>query len=793
MPSVAEMRKEITSLKRKLALAELKAQKIGRISAAQERTERILNASLYKERQFFQLVLDNTINDLVKRSGELEKAFNVLESAQCTVTTIFESNPHMNVMFDNNFNVLDCNPAACRFMSVETREDLIAGFAEWMANSIPQNQSDGRSSRSMTEVLMTAAKEGYLKNEVELVVGGQTRIIELELKRIPYGDSFAILGYMMDLTDAREKESALAQRTAEIVRRDELLKEAIEEAQAANRAKSVFLAKMSHEIRTPMNSIMGFAELALSKAISPQVKEYLGKITDSTKWLLRIINDILDISKIESGRIEFEKVPFDLHSVFTRCQSVIGQSADKKGLELHVYTEPPIGKKLLGDPVRIYQALMNLLSNAVKFTNSGTVKVSSAITEFGENSVSVYFEVKDSGIGMTAEQIGKIFEPFMQADSSTTRNYGGTGLGLAITRNIVELMGGALKVESEPGVGSIFSFELTLETVDALDDMPEYSEISIIEKPVFSGLVLICEDNQMNQQVICEHLKRVGLSTAIAENGKMGVEMVEERIRKGLPPYDLIFMDIFMPVMDGVEAAEKITALGTRTPIVAMTANVMTSALEKYKESGMDDCVGKPFTTQELWRCLLKYLVPIKFKEVDETVQMRDNDELLKKLRRKFAKDNQAKYAEITGALATGDMTLAHRLTHTIKSTAGMIGKAGLQSAAAEVEELLKNGVFPATGQMNALEIELSRALNELTPLLGAPEGQHRAGDSDASQARELLERLGAMLENINPECVNLLEEIRTLPGTEELVRQIEDYDFEAAAQTLAGLKKDGE
>jgi len=393
--------------------------------------------------------------------------------------------------------------------------------------------------------------------------------------------------------------------------RNEMTRElaaALEKAQAASIAKSSFLANMSHEIRTPMNSIMGFAELVLDKAISPQVKEYLGKITDSTKWLLNIINDILDISKIESGKMELEKVSFDLHTILTRCQSVIQPNVAEKGLDFQVCAEPLEGKRLLGDPVKLYQALMNLLSNAVKFTKAGTIKLSSVIRASNDSTVTIYFEIKDSGIGMTAEQIKKVFEPFIQADSSTTRNYGGTGLGLTIAQNIVEMMGGELAVVSVPGAGSTFSFELVFETIHATDDGLENIEINTIEKPHFNGLVLICEDNPMNQQVISENLERVGLRSVIAENGKKGVETVQTRLEEGEPPFDMIFMDIFMPVMDGLEAAKKIRELGIQTPIVAMTANMITSELDNYKKSGMEDCVGKPFTTQELWRCLLKYL-----------------------------------------------------------------------------------------------------------------------------------------------------------------------------------------
>ena len=721
---------------------------------------------------------------LAQRSSELESAIekaatavSEFELAQHTVSSMFEANPHMNVMFDDTLRAVDCNPSAIKFMGFDTKEEMLAGFAERMSKSIPSFQSSGRASRSMIEVLAAAVKAGYMKFETELVIDGETRIIDMEFKRIPYGDSFALLGYMMDLTEKHKLQQAL--------------EDAVKSAEAANQAKSAFLANMSHEIRTPMNSIMGFAELALGSDLPPKTREHLEYITDSTKWLLRIINDILDISKIESGKMELEHVPFDLHGIFMRCQSVILPNVNEKGLDLHVYAEPTIGRKLLGDPVRLYQALMNLLSNAVKFTGTGAIKLSSSIKNASENAVTVYFEVKDSGIGMSAEQMEKVFEPFTQADSSTTRNYGGTGLGLTIAKNIVEMMGGNLKLESKPGAGSKFSFELMFQTVGASDEIPVYDEIKTVEKPHFDGLILICEDNSMNQQVISEHLSSVGLQSVIAENGKMGVEMVEERIQSGKKPFDLIFMDIFMPIMDGVETASKIAALDTGTPIVAMTANVMTGELENYKKNGMLDYIGKPFTSQELWRCLLKYITPLSTAALDETMQTKDDDELQKKLRVKFAKDNPDKYAEITGAIAAGDVTLAHRLAHTLKTNAGMIGRTVLQNAAASLEASLNDGAIPHAEQMAALEAALSTVLEELKPLLDESIQQAwQGGDLDKDQALALFYRLEPMLENINPECVNLLDEIRSLPNMEKLARQIEDYDFESAARTLDEIKK---
>jgi signal transduction histidine kinase/DNA-binding response OmpR family regulator len=584
------------------------------------------------------------------------------------------------------------------------------------------------------------------------------------------------------------------------------LRKSMEEAEAASRAKSAFLANMSHEIRTPMNSIIGFSELAMDDEIPPKTREYLEKILENAGGLLHIINDVLDISKVESGKMELECIPFNIHDLFASCRTLIMPMAVEKGLMLYFYAEPSIGKRPLGDPIRLRQVLVNLLSNAVKFTNAGTVKLQAAIIERDEKTITMHFEVRDSGIGMTGEQIKKIFEPFTQAETGTTRQYGGTGLGLPITKNIVELMGGTLLVESTPGIGSKFSFDLTFDTIDVTDD--ELFKRKMIfnerEKPIFEGEILLCEDNAMNQQVICEHLARVGLKTAVAENGKIGVEMVQRRMNNDEKQFDLIFMDMHMPVMDGLEAASKILALNTGIPIVAMTANIMANDREIYRKSGMRDCVGKPFTSQELWHCLMKYLHPVSWQSVAQTGDTTDTAHQIdiqtdaqQVLQMLFVKNNLYKFAEIANALKADDITLAHRLAHTLKGNAGQIGKPALQRIATEVERQLKEGKNLVTGeQLEVLETELAAVLQELTPLLNLnqPPPLAAAQDSrewlDAGAARELLERLEPMLEMGNAECRAFTGSLYLIPGSETLIRQIEEFDFEQAAVTLAGLKQ---
>jgi PAS domain S-box-containing protein len=627
---------------------------------------------------------------------------------------------------------------------------------------------------------------------------------ELSVPIFLKGEFWGFVSYE-DLTNQRyftkEEESALRSWgliLVSVMQRGDIARDmrlTLEKFEAASQAKSIFLANMSHEIRTPMNSIIGFSELAMDGDIPSKTADYIGKILENSNWLLQIINDILDISKIESGKIELENIPFDLHELFATCRMIIMPKAEEKGIMLHFYAEPSIGRKLLGDPFRLRQIIINLLSNAVKFTNVGTVKMAAAIEGLPNGDTTICFEIRDSGIGMTDEQIASVFAPFTQAESGTTRKYGGTGLGLAITKNLVEMMGGTLTVESTPKVGSIFRFKLTFKTLEILD-RDGYRELGgqQIEKPLFKGEILICEDNKMNQQVICDHLKRVGLKTVVADNGRKGVDAVRKRIQSGSPPFSLIFMDIHMPLMDGLEAAQKIAELGSKTPIIVVTANVMSQDKELYKIHNMHDCLNKPFTSQELWRCLLKYIPPqksVSFSGANGGSVFGDDKKLRRKLMVHFFQNNQNKHAEIAAALDAGNLKLAHRLAHNLKSNAALLGNFELQKIAAAIEKNLAGETNRVTAkQMSTLETRLAEAIKAIAEQNIAAAPRRHPKPHDPEKALEILEALEPLLEEGSPASLKSIESLRSISGSEQLILHLENFAFEQAAKTLASLKK---
>jgi len=405
-----------------------------------------------------------------------------------------------------------------------------------------------------------------------------------------------------------ELERRVEERTAELRANQERLRDAMESAEAANRTKGDFLANMSHEIRTPMTAIIGFADLLLDPQQSQSDRfDAIQTIRRNGEHLLGVINDILDLSKIDAGKMEVEHVWISPTQIIEEVRSLMQVRAAERAIDLRIEYSDLLPSRVQSDPLRMRQVLLNLVSNAIKFTEQGSVTLRVSMSR--EASTKLRITVADTGLGMTPEQLQKLFRPFTQADSSTTRRFGGTGLGLTISRSFARMLGGELTARSEPGVGSEFTFELATGDLAGVE-MINAAMHAVAAAPgaaggagessdLVRGRVLLAEDGPDNQRLITAHLRRAGVHVEIAGNGRLAVQMMDEASRSGRP-FDLVLMDMQMPEMDGYTASSLLRARGFATPIIALTAHAMAGDRDRCLAAGCTDYLTKPINRGEL-------------------------------------------------------------------------------------------------------------------------------------------------------------------------------------------------
>jgi PAS domain S-box-containing protein len=665
---------------------------------------------------YFDCVLQAIVKngEVVGVSG-LARDITAQRESETRFTELFETLQEGVYFCDHAGTLLDVNPAMVRLLGYSNRDELIGTNIGRLYFDQPLDLFPNREQTNLS---------AQLTREITLRRKDGTPIICIDNSNA-IGDAFGRMirhqGTLVDITVRKRSE--------------EELQKAKEAAEAANMAKSTFLAHMSHEIRTPMNAVIGMTELTLETDLSQEQKEYLGMVRDSGKSLLRLINDILDFSKIEAGKLELDSTDFSLRYGIHEMVKILGLRARQKGLELSCHISRDVPDALLGDPGRLHQVLSNLIDNAIKFTERGNVALKIEKDSDSQEDAFLHFSVADSGIGIPQEKQKLIFEAFAQGDNSTTRKYGGTGLGLSISLRLVRLMSGKIWVESEANRGSAFHFTacfgLQKQPAKKAYSQDDGSDSALLEsgKPGIEARqelrILLVEDNTINQIIAQRLIRKRGHKIIVANNGREALAALESE------KFDLILMDVQMPEMSGVEITEAIRTRekeknsGEHIPIIATTASAMKEDKERCLAAGMDAYISKPIEREVLFETidtLTGHSREAKAGDPDTrtydpvfdlgaVLDSLDGDfELLREVAGIFLTQAPKHMEKIRRAISDQDPNALVRGAHALKGSAENLFARGVVQSASQLEEIGRVGSVPGSEDgLAALEEELGK------------------------------------------------------------------------------------